>query len=718
MALSSIERLRAANPTMRLVFCGALFSLSQIALSQSTQDASRPGLSGANQQAIELAQKLGKERSAEGLEMIIGLRNVELLDGYRKGIVAGLDELSRNGGDTQRLLPAATEALVAKHYQDPQLGTTLRAIYINGSVRYQSRALFDAMYAEWRSGRVRPPAYDLRNAIVATDLVGIEASFVELLEKPAFAYSEDGNTAIRFLTQRNYRPATRTLISLARNAKPNAETSRLVHAALLKFGGAEASAASMGRLVWLRGQPETPEVITEIVYLMSAIAENTGALPWDYQQYRQALPTRLTTDMKSKLIRTIKRYKGTEGIPDLLQFLAERNLFGASLEVLTTSESPDVWIQVRTEIDRLNQQEIVSQTDYRHAKSTLDRMIANPGQVAKEKKTRERDKEFEAKLGALLTHGNSLRSLKDTAPEKYAAEYEAHLRAMQVLATDFADLPRTTGLRMNVESGYFALANFVRFRLGKPLKAIKLYESVADGETSGMLRLGSADTFLFDLRDEQGALNSLLPVTPKLQPQIGPAPVGKIEAAQLGWYRRWLGHQVDFLKTGKVFSGTIEGEQLGDCAGLLFFGGVIAMNEDVHDLAPIQMRLANTSQTLQDQPALKRTDVAQKLSNLPASNLTLLATFPLISALPDEDMILKYVNRHDPAGYLGACLFAIVRASDQAGRAGSDGMAVMLPGLAMAPLGNENPMRVAAERYLQSHNIVVRGAKKDTLSSR
>ncbi len=676
---------------------------------QSHRDANGTDFQSSNKQAIALAKRLGRELSAEGLETIIGIRNVELLEEYGRNLEAGLKESNRGNDRARKLLPADIEALVVKHYADAELGAVLRGFFANGGVRYQSRALFDLMYAEWTSGYVRPSTGALRNSILATDLAGIEQPLLDLLKKPAFANSYDGQAVIGFLAERKFRPATPLLGVLAQSGKANDESSRRTYDALLIIGGNDANAAILKKLKWLRDQPSAPAVTEEIEYLMGELAIKIDVLPWQYGEFRKSLPAILTTKMKRYLIEINRRTSETQGTPEILTFLATPSLFDGALGVLSASESPEVWTKTRDEIARLRQAQEIGAAEYNNAKPRLDRMIANPDEVFAERKRQDREKSFDTRLAALKAHANELRRRRDAVPEEFVGHYDKYLQSLLALAAEFAELPRANTLRQSIDSEYVSLAGYVRFKLKQPLKAIDLYERGARTRKGTISRIGLVDTLLFDLRDAKRALAALTPTTLSERTKSAEPAGNEIDAAFAGWYSNWVRHQTEFLKSGKSFSGSMGQAQFAECTALVFLGGAMTSGDDMFGLAPLYARRTESARQPGGGPAatqMAHDDVAKKLTGLPASNLTLMSTLGFVGSLPDAGSILEYVARHDPAGYISACLFATVSAAAKGGDPGHSATRLhSRPGIATT--GADTPIDIAAERFLSEHKISV-----------
>src|SRR6185369_17999398 len=107
------------------------------------------------------------------LETIVRARNLDLLAAYDRGL--------RNatlGKPVRAPLPAGIEAIIIRNYADPVIGGALRVL-CTGGADYQTRALFDLFYAEWRSGKVRPSTYPMRDSALKTTVEGVEKPLLD-----------------------------------------------------------------------------------------------------------------------------------------------------------------------------------------------------------------------------------------------------------------------------------------------------------------------------------------------------------------------------------------------------------------------------------------------------------------------------------------------------------------------------------------------------------
>lgn len=656
--------------------CAVLLLACQVALAQDPP-------ANTNQQAKDLSQRLGRERSVEGLEAIIEARNVDLLIFYERGFRETTMRLytERRGHNP---LPAGIEALMVRHYRDPRIGGALRILCASNGTRYQTRELFDLFLEEWRSGKVRPSTYPMRDSALNTDASGVEAPLLEWLQARAGPAGDDAGSVVRFLAARKYLPAIPALVALQKGAQSDA--ARHAAAALLEMGGAQIVAPILERLGWLRAQPSNAETTRELTFLAQRIAALPLDTPVDYATFRKALPEVMSDELKASVVAFARNRTDARAAPDLLRLLADPKQFQPALAALVDLDSPDLWRQARAEIERLKRNGEVNDGAYRYAAAMLDAKIADPQKHFAEKRLRDRQKAFEARKAPFDAQRNALHRLREADPERYLASMLEELRRVEPLVAEYADLPVVAGLRSEIGDEYLRLGHLARFRLKQPERSLELYAQ-AGRNGSPLGALGVADTCQFDLRDKARALAEFRRMLEAARQ--AKAPANRSEAALAEWARHWLDHQVRFLETGKPFAGSVGRDELEAAGMILFMGAGRAGNHEFLDLG------AGT----------ERKAVARKLEALPPSAFTLMSTAALASLLPDSRSILAYLLRHDPAGFATASLFAIVDLVDRDERGSR--LAEALPGL-VEPAGPANPMREAKTRFLRERRIDIR----------
>jgi hypothetical protein len=314
----------------------------------------------------------------------------------------------------------------------------------------------------------------------------------------------------------------------------------------------------------------------------------------------------------------------------------------------------------------------------------------------------ERGKEFEAKKRQLYATKTALLKLKEEQPGQYVALYLDYLKSQERLAMEYADLGPVVGLRNEISNDYLRLGHVVRFKLKQANKAIELYAAGEKVEDSLAPTFAAADAYQFDLHDKAKALKEYQRMQENVQRTL--ASTNDMEAGFARWAANWLTYQINYLKTGKTFSGTIGQEDIGGVGMILYFTAGAAMQDDYLGLAPLYRLLKRgASPNGQLNPQFNRNEVGQELERLPPSGVTLLNTVMLVTLLPDAEAILRYLEKHDPAGYASACFLAMVEMVDR--QADTSREALFLPGLAVAPIGAANPLRVASARFFREGKV-------------
>ncbi|MGZ5066584.1 MAG: hypothetical protein ACXWG1_13445 [Usitatibacter sp.] len=131
------------------------------ALSESEKQLLMSGMSTAT------ATELGKTADAAALERIIALGDPNLLTYFGNGLANAQIQS----------MPPAIEALVVKHFDNPQMGEALRRL----PPRYQTRALFDRYYAIAKEAyRSNDPVFE---QILRTDQPGIDEALLQIASR-------------------------------------------------------------------------------------------------------------------------------------------------------------------------------------------------------------------------------------------------------------------------------------------------------------------------------------------------------------------------------------------------------------------------------------------------------------------------------------------------------------------------------------------------------
>jgi tetratricopeptide (TPR) repeat protein len=156
------------------------------------------------------AEELGKTADAAGLERIVAIGDPNLVAAFSTGLARARIEL----------MPPAIEALVLKHFDNPQVGEAMRRV----PPRYQTRALFDRYYAVAKAAyRSNDPVFE---QILRTDQPGIDDALLQIAPRFPTRPGADLNPVIAYVGRRKHPGAVEPLFaaldsSFANNAQYN-----------------------------------------------------------------------------------------------------------------------------------------------------------------------------------------------------------------------------------------------------------------------------------------------------------------------------------------------------------------------------------------------------------------------------------------------------------------------------------------------------------------
>ena len=589
--------------------------------------------------AQALAARIGKDADVEGFRAMVKLRSAPLL--HRAA--ASYEVVA------PRVLPAQLEALIVEHYADEVVRRPLLALLARKLdnyeryPRYTSRRLFDLLHAELKTGK-DTLHYAIR--IVANDVPGIEAELAALL--PSLEAASANEIAL-FLGTRRHAPSVPALRALHQRIPLEKNSNQaLEHAtwALLQIGTPDAVQAVLERLRALGKSPD-PRAASEVwVALLHITALPPGSRP-DYAELRAALPAQLNRSAWEQLVKLIETRKERRGIPDLVQAMLQAPQSDAGINALLSMGEPADWRAARERLGRgdtgLAPERLAA------LQKRLDVALADTARFLAQRQQNERQQDLQLGQRSYGSDKSRLAPLKAQDPARYAKEWRALIdrRAAEVGA--YADLPASVGARGDLAREYNALASFLRFQLRRPDEAIAAYQSA--GKLRGppgsfdMSAIAIADIQRFDKRDAGKAIEQYRAALASLEKA---APEMRSEDAR-AWVvlRRWLGHEIAYLQSGKPFSARVDREDLG--------------------AVQVWLLLATALQEMPNEPI--RT--APTLAALPPSQFHLASALAGLFDLPPA-AILAFLAKHDPAGYLSAALLTL--ASDpRAQRGGGAG---------------------------------------------
>lgn len=305
-----------------------------------------------------------------------------LEEAIARGDEAGVRDFGMGLRSEERpFIPPEIESLMVRHFDDPELASTLEAMVgpqdwgLKRSA-YRTRELFD-LFAK----RVRMGGDDqsVRRMLV-TDLP-LEAPLLELLEGPGVG--SGGCEIAKFLAERRYGPALPVLIrrlDASSRSDPAVRASAIAcpAQALLEFGTAE-SVAEVVRFLDRPGAAKGTALQNELLRKLAAMPPST---PVDFAAVRRALGTPIPETLIDDYVRVAHHRRPLEAVPDLLLLLSQRAagaaLYDPAFHALVAYDFPEVWRRAREEIERLSREGRIGRWSSETARSELDALLAEP----------------------------------------------------------------------------------------------------------------------------------------------------------------------------------------------------------------------------------------------------------------------------------------------------------------------------------------------------
>ncbi len=661
-----------------------LFAAAIAALLSCTALAQAPA--NTNNQASELARKLGQERSAEGLETILSSGNVDLLSAYDHGFYETGMRLYTSGGNKRAPVPADVEAVMLRHYQDPVVGPRITGLCGKSGMACQTQALFDLMLAEWRSGKPRPGA-SLGDAVLSFQAPGADAALIAWLDAADAPTGGALDSVIQTLGVRKSAGAAPAIAAAMAKAPPG--KSGNAPWALSQIGTAAAAEALLVRLESLKRAPPSKEITEDARRIAGSLAQFPPTVPISYARLRATLPE----NIREYSVQWLLQRKDLAAVPDALVLLVEPATYSGAINALVATDSPEVWKQARAALEKGKNDGRLQPNQYSYAISMLDAKIADPAKHLAEKQAIQKDADFRTHSDLLGRDLLEARKLKESNPQAYVMAVREYLAATEKLGADYPDSRSAKfAVELALRENSMELAHYVRFRQKKPREALDLY-AAAEAHGQMFAALAIADTWQYDLGDKQRALA-------EYKKMVARAPsredAGKNENLALqAWGQRWLAAQIDYLATGKKFGGTLYPEDTAPMMLVLSAG----QQSDTFGLSALARR-TQSARGAGGKPA-DRAEFQSALSALPSSVFALQASILYVSYLPGARAILAHLARQDPAGFATASYFALL---DQVGRSpeAAGYLSMLAPGMSA---GGSDPMREAKTRFFSERRI-------------
>ena len=401
-----------------------------------------------------------------------------------------------------------------------------------------------------------------------------------------------------------------------------------------------------------------------------ALSKHGGIPEVDFVALRKTLPAVMDETTAARYFELVGQHKAASEVLVLIAAMRD-NATDSRLEreargALARFDSEEVQKQVVEELGRLSAAGKIDQTSYRYVLGSYEerrRLSAfYRSGLAEQEKTAHlfaRDKEELERIKY------SAEQSREARPEQFVRDYENYLARVAALTEKYRDSVYHDGLRSEVASGYAMLANFARFKLKRPSQALDYQVksapvSPAAREGDYLSELLAADLLQYDLADRDKALEAYRRAADKLR-------AAKVDPGN--WLARGLAHEIGYLESGKAFSGSLGGEELGQFLGIVFLAAAGAFGDPDLGLASLQPESMSAAQ---------RNALEARLERLAPSHLNFVRAAPLLSLLSSEQSVLRFLRKHDPGGYWSASLALLVLHPETVGERGA---AVLFPGI-------------------------------------
>lgn len=674
-------------PPAVLCFVFCIAAQSALCAPVPADTAARLDASEPTNDALLKARELGTgEGSVEGLQSLIKQRQPKLIEFYGQFL----------GGWSYSKLSPGIEALITQNMNDPVIGPALLRLTLKA--KYQTTKLFELLDA--RIARAPAPDWVALSAISRTDLPEIEPEVLKLAERfPASQFDKNSVEVLRFFGERKYAPAVPFLRAVIQGRKPSDSAAISVAEALVKIGTPLATTAVIDRLEWLARQPSGAQgVQNEINTIMYALSNMTETAPLDFPRLKKTLSGKMPQASRRYLLEIAQKRKELEAVPDFLNALVEEPqsaISNPAFKALLGYDSIDVWRKTRAEIEHLYRAKEISDVYHASALRTLDERLKEPEKYLAESRQASRDKVFYERQAQIDSQKPGLQTLKASDPEKYVVAQQQYLEKLGKLSKEYEGLGATVGLQSRIANDYFLLGSFVRFKMKQPAKAVPLFEHAPD---SLMAQIAAADTMRFGLRDSASAIRYYEKALAAMKDD---RMTGNSDLGMTAWMRVWIDHEIAYLKTGKTFTGRLAED---DLAGFIFFSlfGAAAMQGADVELSPDSMALAQSVYQGKTVSLDARNKLAKEIEKLPASHFSLFSSMAAATMLPNATVMLHYLGKHDPAGYLTASLLGTIDTFNRQ-PVKSDSELALLPGVRVDP----EMLKLVSNQFFKAHQIVL-----------
>jgi tetratricopeptide (TPR) repeat protein len=561
--------------------------------------------------------------------------------------------------------------------------------------------------------------YRIVQRLIYSEPEGIEDALFKLLNHLPFSAKR---RIIDFLVEQKYQPLFAYLLEMKNVNSHTLEDFSFVCETLAKLDSIESTKAAIDcmKLSFVDEQ-----MIQQILYVFNNLSTD---IPLDFETLRKVVMPHFDNQyIKQSYYDLVGKFQVKREIPFLLENLSSDfndddnlSLFYRLLEF----DISEVSEPIRQMVEKAYQAGKIKKGIYDYLINRLnDKLNLKEWQIAKRHPSRfTPTPAFVKEQRRINKISKTASSLRNTDPKLYIQVETKYL-------TELAKLIEKYPLSQSkyfpeLSKGYVGLADFMRFYQKKPEQAIIFYEeslkfpkkSPRHEQLDLESLMGIADIYQYALNQPQKAIEYYS----RLLEQLKPMKLSREEEwAIFLWLKNWLTHEINYLQTGQPFRGEIGNNRIGQFMVILYFLPVMIVNGSFLKLGPeVSLRLFDWRNPKITQKG--RQSVTDKLMTFEPSHFTLLKTYLMVPLLATPEDILKYLAKHDPAGYwtahlLGMVLFVEGRKKAQSGnkREQHDLHFKFFPGLTKHS-ALDQPLGKAAQQYFNDHNLQIADSRFST----
>jgi tetratricopeptide (TPR) repeat protein len=597
------------------------------------------------------ARALGWLRSARGLQAIVEAGKPALLYDYEEGLI----DLGHSQYPEQRSpMPAEIEHILVQRFDDPVWGRKLlRFLYWE---KYQTRDLFDRLYAHIADTQKFDDNYYWYRLIVNTDQIGVDAPLLVALPK----LSPDGQrTILSALAQHKYAPALPELAKFTREHRTDPVWwTKEIYDDLAKIGSRESVEQLILELRRFSG-PLAGDDGKRLLDVISALNAVPKEAPLDVARAWAALPHKDDPAVAAACVTFALAHPHPDESTLLVAQLGDMKSWRGAFDALMGIDSTDVLRNTSARIEALHQAGTLPEGNYLFAKQQLSQRLDHPDEYQRQRLMPMLNAALEKEAGPLQRELRSLIPLRQTDPKRYVEQAVKIVDALEAVADQHKDASYSGGVRYDVLTERSVIAPLQRFILRQPLKAIETNKKIFAAQPARRemrdfrAAIQIAEIYRYELGDKVKALEYYQKARDAVVPEDWPGGLRDPEGIATWFKDGLIGKQIDLLTSGRVFSGAVTRRDVE--------GADFALTMDGQGF----LMLIAPSLAVSAAPA--DPTVLARLQRMPASYLTAMATILDMNGATDAAATVEFLKRSDPVHYVSACALGVLEAIENRG---------------------------------------------------